>query len=122
MGISNNIKEIKSENWQPAVENYEAVLEDIEEIRQSISIILNTPKGSVPHRPEFGSDIYKYIDLPMNEAKMGVIQEIILALTIWEPRVKVVNIETEIKESHLCFIVNYEINLTKQADLIEVHT
>jgi hypothetical protein len=36
-------------------------VEGIEDIRQSIRIILETPQGSDPLRPEFGSNIYQYI-------------------------------------------------------------
>ena len=39
-----------------------------------------TPKGSVPHRPEFGSDIWRYLDLPTDEAVPHVIREGIAAL------------------------------------------
>jgi len=47
----------------------------IEDINQEIFLILATPLGSVPHRPEYGSKIYEFLDKPMNIAKPLVLAE-----------------------------------------------
>jgi phage baseplate assembly protein W len=60
----------------------------LDSIKQNISIILTTPKGSDPHRPEFGSDINSFIDLPLTVITAGKIKsEITDAIERWEPRV-----------------------------------
>ncbi len=62
----------------------------LESIEQNITIILSTPKGSDPHRPEFGSDINTFVDLPLTVITAGKIKaEIKEAIERWEPRVSV---------------------------------
>ncbi len=34
-------------------------------VLQNIRVILTTPKGSDVHRPEFGSELYRFIDQPL---------------------------------------------------------
>ena len=48
---------ITSAHWQPALDTPGGVVEGLRDIDQAIRIILTTPRGSDPHRPEFGSDI-----------------------------------------------------------------
>lgn len=47
----------------------------IEDINQEVGLILTTPLGSIPHRPEFGSNIYQHLDKPMNIARPLIISE-----------------------------------------------
>ena len=48
-----SISDITSLHWQPALGG-EGIVEDAADIDQAIRVILKTPKGSDPHRPEFG--------------------------------------------------------------------
>ncbi|HAH9251979.1 TPA: baseplate protein, partial [Escherichia coli] len=48
--------------WQPALQAPGEIVRGLDDIRQSIQIILRTPRGSDPHRPEFGSNLHLYID------------------------------------------------------------
>lgn len=61
----------------------------IDDIAQSIFIILSTVKGSDPLRPDFGSDLHKYIDKPIPEVQASVAYSSIMALEKWEKRIKV---------------------------------
>ena len=36
----------------------------VKSVLQNIRVILTTPKGSDVHRPEFGSELYRFIDQP----------------------------------------------------------
>ena len=63
-----NLNEITYVDWQLKLNSIGEVAQGVDDINQCIAIILLTKKGSVPHRPTFGSDIYKYIDYPINEA------------------------------------------------------
>lgn len=66
----------------------------LEHLRQSIEDILSTPLGSRRMRPEYGSGIRRYVDLPVNEGWKGAVQaEAARALGRWEPRVKIGSIQ-----------------------------
>ena len=58
-------------------------------LRQCIGDILSTPLGSRRQRPDYGSTIRRYVDLPVNEGWKGAVQaEASRALGRWEPRLK----------------------------------
>ncbi|MDN7142694.1 GPW/gp25 family protein [Pseudomonas sp. JQ170] len=58
-------------------------------LRQSIEDILTTPLGSRRMRPEYGSNLRRYVDLPVNEGWKSAVQaEVARALGRWEPRLK----------------------------------
>lgn len=68
-----------------------------EDIKQAIHIILMTKKGERVMRPEFGSDIYKYVFAVMNYTNIQLMKaDIKSALLMWEPRI--IDIEVEISE------------------------
>ena len=84
-----NIYDIESVNWQISVAGAGEVAQNLSDIRQCIGIIITTSRGTDPLRPEFGTDIYKYVDKPVNVAAPSIVKEIITALQLWEPRVRV---------------------------------
>lgn len=58
-------------------------------LRQSIEDILTTPVGSRRMRPEYGSQLRRYVDLPVNEGWKSAVQaEVARALGRWEDRQK----------------------------------
>ncbi|MBC3410278.1 GPW/gp25 family protein [Pseudomonas sp. SWRI107] len=58
-------------------------------LRQSIEDILGTAVGSRRMRPEYGSNLRRYVDLPVNEGWKSAVQaEVARALGRWEPRLK----------------------------------
>ncbi|MER2097037.1 MAG: GPW/gp25 family protein [Pseudomonas qingdaonensis] len=64
-------------------------LSGIGHLRQSIEDILTTPLGSRRMRPDYGSKLRRFIDLPVNEGWKSAVQaEVARALTRWEPRLK----------------------------------
>jgi len=75
--------------WSPKLGDVGEIVTDTEDINQCIRIILTTRKGTVPHRPEFGSNLQDYIDWPQNRAKPFIIRESLEAIERWEPRVRV---------------------------------
>jgi len=63
-------------------------------IKQSIYIILNTRKGERVMRPEFGCDIHDFVFSSMSYFNINRMQESIVdALTLWEPRIRDVEVE-----------------------------
>ena len=74
-------------NWQISISNPSIIVKDIEDIAQCIYTILSTIKGSDPLRPEFGSDMYLYIDKPMNVIQPMLVYEVYTAISTWEKRI-----------------------------------
>jgi len=61
----------------------------IQHLLQSLQVILSTPLGSRRERPEFGSKLRSYVDLPVNEGWKSAVQaEAARVIERWEPRVK----------------------------------
>ncbi|MFK0086498.1 GPW/gp25 family protein [Pseudomonas sp. NPDC090755] len=64
-------------------------LSGIAHLRQSIEDILTTPLGSRRMRPEYGSKLRRFVDLPVNEGWKSAVQaEVARVLGRWEPRLK----------------------------------
>ena len=103
------LNEIIYVDWQLKLNEIGSVSEGIEDINQCIAIILSTQKGSVPHRPTFGSDILKYVDYPINSAKANIIRETVDAITLWETRVNVDSVSVEIDETQLKIKVQWSL-------------
>ena len=62
-------------------------LSGLDHLRQSIEDILTTPIGSRRMRPEYGSRLRRYVDLPVNDGWKSAVQaEVARALGRWEPR------------------------------------
>lgn len=92
-----NITDIKSTHWQPALgATDDQVVVNFDDLNQAVRIILGTPKGMEPLRPDFGSNLYLYLDYPIDRAKPHIVRESILALRQWEPRIDVERIDYEI--------------------------
>lgn len=85
-------------------------LSGVAHVRQSIEVILTTPIGSRRMRPEFGSKIRRYVDLPVNEGWKGAVSaEVVRAVGRWEPRV-------ELHQVSVVSIIGGQITLRLQGD------
>ena len=115
-----NLNEITYVDWQYKLNGIGSIAEGVEDINQCIAVILSTQKGSVPHRPTFGSDILKYVDYPVNIAKANIIRETIDAITLWETRVKVDTVTVEINETQLNIKVQWSLNEGNVSNSVEV--
>ncbi|MGN1154434.1 MAG: GPW/gp25 family protein [Candidatus Gastranaerophilaceae bacterium] len=108
-----NLNEITYIDWQYKLNKIGSVAEGVDDINQCIAIILTTRKGSVPHRPTFGSDIYKYVDSPVNEAIPNITRETIDALALWETRIVVDSVSVEINETQIVIKIEWTLNGSK---------
>ena len=72
--------------WQLRLGHWGEVVTGLDDIAQCLMIIVTTPPGSVPLRPEFGCDVLGYLDRPSAIAVPGIIREISRAVARWEPR------------------------------------
>ena len=115
-----NLQDIKSVDWQPKLNEIGSVVEDLDDIDQCIRIILMTRKGSDPHRPEFGSDIWQYIDAPINVAIPNIIREAMDAINIWETRVQINAITAQIDDSNIYLSIDRQVKNTGKSGVLEV--
>lgn len=82
--------------WQGMSRSTGKSIEDIEHIRQSIADILLTPIGERVMRREYGSEIFRLMDAPMNGAtRLRIMAATVMAIINWEPRVKVTALDME---------------------------
>ena len=66
----------------------------IDHLMQSIEDILTTPIGSRLMRPEYGSSIRRFVDLPVSEGWKSAVQaEAARALNRWEPRLDLTRVQ-----------------------------
>ena len=116
-----NLNEITYIDWQYKLNGIGSIAEGVEDINQCIAVILSTQKGSVPHRPTFGSDILKYVDYPVNIAKANIIRETIDSIILWEKRVKVDSVTVEINQTQINIKVQWSLSDGKVSDSVEVN-
>ena len=107
--MTTQLSNIKSLHWQPAL-NRDGIVELIDDIDQSIRIIVKTPKGSDPLRPTFGSDGYLYIDYPVNLVVPFLVRETVHAIEKWEQRCTLVKVIPDIDDSHITLRVQWKVS------------
>lgn len=107
--MATKIDEIKATNWQLSNQMIGQVVEGIDDIRQCIGTILTTTKGSDPMRLLFGSDIWQFIDNPVNTAVANISAEIIDSIGKWEPRVRIKELTYNITGSKIDFELTAEL-------------
>ncbi len=100
---------ITAAHWQPALGTPGEAVQGLRDIDQAIRIILTTPRGSDPHRPEFGSDLHLYIDWPTNRVVPHLVREAVDAIRQWEPRVTVQQVLTDIDASSITLRVQWSV-------------
>ena len=74
------------------IERIESLIEDIE---QSIEVILTTPKGAKIWEPEFGCDLINYLDKIAPNVIPRITAEVWDAIERWEDRVRLLNVDIE---------------------------
>ncbi len=68
-------------------------LDGLAHLHQSVRDILSTPKGSRVMRREYGSDVFRLIDAPMNrDTLMNIYAAGAEAIARWEPRLSLTKI------------------------------
>ncbi|UZJ39149.1 GPW/gp25 family protein [Prosthecochloris sp. SCSIO W1102] len=92
----NLLSEIISKDFQMRLygKSGEVVVDD-DDVSQCLAVIVMTRPGEVPHEPEFGCDLWEYVDSPVNEVQLFVSTAVINAVRRWEPRVEVLGVAYE---------------------------
>jgi phage baseplate assembly protein W len=104
------LAEIASSQWQLAVGGSglrDDVVQDEADAEQQIILVLHTPRGSDPLRPEFGCDIDRYVDRPINLAAPYLVREAVDALRKWVTRIEVLAVTPAVSESGLVLRVRW---------------
>lgn len=110
---------IENNTWSISTIGYGVVVEGIAVIRQRIDLALRTTKRSDPLRPEFGSNIHKYIDTPHPVAIPNIKAEIIYALEMWVPEIRVTSVGHQFNdESNPLFEINYQLEDESMEDKV----
>lgn len=87
-------------------------LTELEEIAQSVRLILTTRRGERRFRPKFGTRIDRYAFESMDTTTCNLIrQEVVAALQTWEPRIWNIRVEfdRQPEEGRLIALVSYEV-------------
>ena len=94
------VSEITTTNWQISASGLGEIAQGTDDIAQCIGIILNTVPGSDVLRPDFGSSLFSYLDMPVNVAISGLKKALTFDVERWEPRVRVTNITANISDAN----------------------
>ena len=92
-------------------------------IKNSIKNILLTPRGSLPGKPRFGSDLYKVVFQPLDPLTMAIAKNYVMeALTEYEDRINVrrVDIRRDDAFNKLLIDINFTYKDISQAELYGV--
>lgn len=72
--------DIQSSNWSMSTTTDGAVVQNLADLAQQVQNVLVTEKGSLPYDPDFGFDIQKLVDRPVNfvipNGKLGILDAI----------------------------------------------
>lgn len=116
------ISEIVSKDWSMSLTNPGEIVTDLQDIEQCILIICSTERGSDPLRPEFGSNVFRHLDLPRRNAVPNIIVEIAEGIEIWEKRAVLNKITTssEVPE-HVIFFIDWQtVDGRKPGELLQI--
>lgn len=87
-------------------------LTELEEIQQSVHLILTTRPGERPFRSKFGASLDRYAFETMDTTTCNLIRQgVIAALQTWEPRIRNIRVEFDHRpeEGRLIATVSYEV-------------
>lgn len=74
---------------------------DLDAVKNSLSNIINTSKGSRRMLPEFGSDVQKLLFEPLDEITARRIGENILnSVGMWEDRIEILGLHVHVNEDN----------------------
>jgi uncharacterized protein len=79
-----------------------ALVRGEDDVNEAIQVIVGTARGERPMRPEFGCGIHDYVFESIDAYTISCIErEVRLALDRWEPRIDVVEIETDTSDADI---------------------
>jgi uncharacterized protein len=119
MPIDNSVSEFRGRGWafppQLDATGQLVLVEDVDDIRQSIQIILGTSPGERAMRHEFGSGLPALMFEPISSRTMGLVRHRVEeALITWEPRIDNITVEVTAEHAHgrLMIDIHYRVRST----------
>lgn len=98
---------VDQQYWQISAAGPGEKVEALDDIAQSIQLILLTIPGSDPLRPDFGCDWTRYLDRPDFAALFQ--KEVISAIKAWETRAELTSVDVSQSESNVTAFVNWKL-------------
>ena len=102
-----------AQDWLPNLGHHQQLVlltNSENEIKQAIRIILLTAPGERVMRPDFGCRIHKLVFEPNNRATAVLAEQYITeALSRWEPRITVTQVEAKPEVAYLNVHISYTI-------------
>ncbi len=95
------VKDINTKDWSISSTQLNEVAIGFNDLKQCVMNILMTVPGSDPLRPEFGCDIFRYLDKPVNRVLPLMMKSITDAIEIYEPRVTITKITAIVENPSL---------------------
>lgn len=65
---------------------------DIDELEQSLRLLLTVPRGSIPHRPDLGGELFELIDAPVDVVRARALPLVVRA-TASDVRLRIVSVD-----------------------------
>lgn len=115
-----NINEVTSSDWQLSLYEADKLVQEIDDIRQCVDIILNTQVGSDPLRPTFGTNYLKHIDGPVNTTAPRMLQEIVTAVQNWEQRITIDRATWQIENSTIVYQIYWSCKYGKGVNFLSL--
>lgn len=101
------LSEITAADWQPELNTDSTVVQGLDDIGQCVEVILLTPLGSDPHRPDFGSNLHLYVDWPQNRIVPHLVREAHAAIFKWEPRIGSITVAVSFAEAAVVVVIQW---------------
>jgi phage baseplate assembly protein W len=119
--MAQNYKQIPTQDWAMSISKEGEVVTDLDDIAQCILLITNTRRGSNALRPEFGTEIWRWIDKPINIAIPNIKREILQAVRLYEKRASITSITHELTDvAHLTFSIEFKFASTGQTQTTDI--
>jgi uncharacterized protein len=109
-----NVNDITSAEWSLSTRGQGEVEQGFDDINQCIKLIVSTQRGTDPMRPNFGCDLWRFMDYGINVAAARMTNEILSALATWETRIEVTNINYSTLEESVTFNILWILQGNKQ--------
>ena len=93
-------------------------VQGVDDIKQSWALILMTIPGTVPLFPTLGSNLFQYLDQPINKAFSGMANTIIKDLEYWEKRATISKVTRTLDGSTIKLMIQ-GINKATKAEIIQ---
>ncbi|NNJ11013.1 GPW/gp25 family protein [Chloroflexales bacterium ZM16-3] len=88
----------------------------VQDVEEAIIMILSTPKGQRPLRPEFGCEIHDLLFAPSDANTIGLAMYYVeQALGMWEPRIRLLDVQVRLDPKameRLLIMIEYELKAT----------